>query len=74
MNARGFHVYAALEETFGLEDIREALPTGTPVRTVSLSEAGLPGSEIPPGADLVVVGCSGASFFRLEARTTRRSR
>ena len=58
MNARGFHVYAALEETFGLEDIREALPTGTPVRTVSLSEAGLPGSEIPPGADLVVVGCS----------------
>jgi pilus assembly protein CpaE len=58
MNARGFHVYAALEESFGLDDIRAALPTGTPVRAVALSEAGLAGSEIPPGADLVVVGCS----------------
>ena len=48
MNARGFNVYAALEETFGLED-REALPTGTPVRTVPLSEAGLRRSEIRPG-------------------------
>ena len=58
MNARGFHVYAALEGSLGLEAIREALPTGTPVRAVSLAEVGLAGSEIPPGADLVVVGCS----------------
>jgi pilus assembly protein CpaE len=58
MNARGFHVYAALEESLGLEAIREALPSGTPVRTVALADAGLAGSEIPPAADLVVVGCS----------------
>jgi pilus assembly protein CpaE len=58
MNARGFHVYAALEESLGLEAIREALPVGTPVRAVSLAEAGLAGSEIPPSADLVVVACS----------------
>ena len=66
MNARGFHVYAALEENLGLEAIREALPTGTPVRAVSLAEAGLPGSEIPPGADLVVVGCSESHDQALE--------
>ena len=47
MNARRFHVYAALEGSLGLEAIREALPTGTPVRAVSLAEAGLAGSEIP---------------------------
>ena len=58
MNARGFHVFAALEGSLGLEAIQEALPNGTPVRAVSLAEAGLAGSEIPPGADLVVVGCS----------------
>jgi len=58
MNARGFRVYAALEESLGLEAIREALPAGTPVRAVSLDEAMLTGSEIPSGADLVVVGCS----------------
>jgi pilus assembly protein CpaE len=58
MNTRGFHVYAALEGSLGLEAIREALPAGTPVRAVSLAEAGRPGSEIQQGADLVIVGCS----------------
>ena len=58
MNARGFHVFAALEESLGLEAIRDALPAGTPVRAVSLAEAGRTGSEIQKGADLVIVGCS----------------
>jgi pilus assembly protein CpaE len=58
MIARGLHVYAALEASFGLEAIREALPSETPVRAVSLAEAGRAGSEIPHGADLVVIGCS----------------
>ena len=58
MNTPGFHVYAALEGSLGLESIREALPAGTPVRAVSLAEAGRPGSEIQPGAGLVIVGCS----------------
>jgi pilus assembly protein CpaE len=66
MNARGFQVYAALEESLGLEAIREALPTGTPVRAVSLAEAGLAGSEIPTGVDLVVVGCSESHDQALE--------
>ena len=34
MNSRGFHVYAALEASLGLEAIREALPVGTPLRAV----------------------------------------
>lgn len=58
MNSRGFNVYAALEGSLGLEAIREALPLGTPVRAVSLAEAGRAGSEIEQGADLVIVGCS----------------
>ena len=58
MNTRGFHVYAALEGSLGLEAIREALPAGTPVRAVTLAEAGRAGSEIQQGADLVIVGCS----------------
>ena len=58
MNARGFNVYAALEGSLGLEAIREALPVGTPVRAVSLAEAGHAGNEIQQGADLVIVGCS----------------
>ena len=58
MNTRGLHVYAALEGSLGLEAIREALPAGTPVRAVTLSEAGRPGSEIQQSADLVIVGCS----------------
>ena len=66
MNAHGFHVYAALEESLGLEAIREALPIGTPVRAVSLDEAGLAGNEIPSGADLVVVGCSQSHDQALE--------
>jgi pilus assembly protein CpaE len=66
MNARSLHVYAALEGSLGLEAIREALPTGTPVRAVGLAEAGLAGSEIPPGADLVVVGCSQSHDQALE--------
>jgi pilus assembly protein CpaE len=66
MNPSDLHVYAALEGSLGLETIREALPTGTPVRAVSLAEAGLTGSEIPPGADLVVVGCSQSHDQALE--------
>jgi pilus assembly protein CpaE len=66
MNARGLHVYAALEGSVGLEAIRDALPTGTPVRAVALAEAGLAGSEIPPRADLVVVGCSQSHDQALE--------
>ena len=58
MNARRFNVFAALEESLGLEAIREALPVGTPVRAVSLAEAGSSGSEIQREADLVIVGCS----------------
>jgi pilus assembly protein CpaE len=66
MNARGLHVYAALEGSVGLEAIRDALPTGTPVRAVALAEAGLAGSEIPPRADLVVVGWSQSHDQALE--------
>jgi pilus assembly protein CpaE len=66
MNTRGFHVYAALEGSLGLEAIRAALPTGTPLRAVSLAEAGIAGSEVPPGADLVVVGCSQSHDEALE--------
>jgi len=76
MNTRGIHVYAALEESLGLEAIREALPIGTPVRAVSLEEAGLAGSEIPPGVDLVVVGCSQSHDQALEvisAATAQRA-
>jgi pilus assembly protein CpaE len=73
MNARGFHVYAALEGSLGLEAIREALPNGTPVRAVSLAEAGLAGSEIPPGVDLVVVGCSESHDQALEVITAASS-
>jgi pilus assembly protein CpaE len=60
MNARGFNVYAALEESLGLEEIREALPSGTPVRAVALAEAGHAGNEVLQDADLVIVGCSQA--------------
>ena len=58
MNARRFNVFAALEDSLGLEAIREALPVGTPVRAVSLAEAGSSGSEIQREADLIIVGCS----------------
>jgi pilus assembly protein CpaE len=60
MNTRGFNVYAALEESLGLEEIRAALPDGTPVRAVALAEAGHAGNEVLQAADLVIVGCSGA--------------
>jgi pilus assembly protein CpaE len=76
MNTRGFHVYAALEGSLGLEAIRAALPNGTPLRAVSLAEAGFAGSEIPPAADLVVVGCSQSHDQALEviaAASTQRS-
>ena len=66
VNTRGFHVYAALEGSLGLDAIREALPAGTPLRTVSLAEAGRAGSEIQHGADLVIVGCSQAHDQALE--------
>lgn len=70
MNARSLHVYAALDEGVGVEAIREALPSGTPVRAVSLTDAGLAGNEIPPGADLVVVGCSESENQALELIAT----
>ena len=58
MNSPGFNVYAALEGSLGLEAIRDALPLGTPIRAVSLAEAGNAGSDVQQGADLVIVGCS----------------
>jgi pilus assembly protein CpaE len=58
VSLRSFNVYAALEENFGLEAIRDALPSGTPVRTVALDEADRAGNEVQRGADLVIVGCS----------------
>jgi pilus assembly protein CpaE len=76
MNARGFRVYAALEESLGLEAIEEALPAGTPVLAVSLDEAMLAGSEIPSGADLIVVGCShshGQALDVISAATAQRA-
>jgi pilus assembly protein CpaE len=76
MNSRGFHVYAALEGSLGLEAIREALPAGTPVRAVSLAEAGSPGNEIQSGADLVIVGCSQSHDLAVElisAATAQRA-
>ena len=66
MNNGGFHVYAALEGSLGLDPIREALPAGTPVRSVSLAEAGRAGSEIQQDADLVIVGCAQALERALE--------
>jgi CheY-like chemotaxis protein len=75
MNARGFNVYAALEGSFGLEAIQEALPTGTPVRAVALAEAGHAGNEVLEGADLVIVGCSQAqdeALVVISAATAQR--
>jgi pilus assembly protein CpaE len=69
VNSRDFHVYAALEASLGLDAIREALPDGTPLRTVTLAEAGRAGSEIQQGADLVIVGCSEAHEQALEVIT-----
>ena len=66
MNSPGFHVYAALEASLGLEAIREALPVGTPLRAVPLADVGRAGSEIQQGADLVIVGCSQAHEEALE--------
>jgi pilus assembly protein CpaE len=60
VNSPGFHVYAALEGSVGLDAIREALPLGTPLQAVSLAEAGRVGAEIESGADLVIVGCAQA--------------
>ena len=76
MNGHGFHVYAALEGDLGLEAIREALPVGTPLRAVSLAEAGRAGNEIQHGADLVIVGCSEAHAQALKvisAASTQRA-
>jgi pilus assembly protein CpaE len=70
MNARSLQVYAALDEGVGVDAIREALPSGTPVRAVSLTDVGLAGSEIPQGADLVVVGCSESESQALEVIAT----
>jgi pilus assembly protein CpaE len=60
LSTPGFHVWAALEGSLGLDAIREALPLGTPLRAVTLAEAGKAGSEVQSGADLVIVGCSQA--------------
>jgi pilus assembly protein CpaE len=76
VNSRGFHVYAALEANLGLEAIREALPVGTPLRAVSLADAGRAGSEIQQGADLIIVGCSEAHEQALQvisAATAQRA-
>jgi pilus assembly protein CpaE len=66
VSSRGFHVYAALEGSLGLDAIREALPVGTPLRAVPLAEAGRAGAEIQHGADLVIVGCAQAHEQALE--------
>ena len=63
MNTRGFQVYAALEASLGLDAIREALPAGTPLSAASLVDAA---RAIPPGADLVIVGCVHAHDPALE--------
>ena len=60
MNTPGFHVWAALEGSLGLDAIREALPLGTPLRAVTLADAGRAGTEVQSGADLIIVGCSQA--------------
>lgn len=76
MSVRGFTVYAALEESLGLEAIREALPVGTPVRAVALDEAAKAGSEVQQGADLVIVGCSRAheqALAVIAAATSQRT-
>jgi pilus assembly protein CpaE len=62
----GFHVYAALEGSLGLDAIKEALPVGTPLRAVSLADVGRPGSEIQQGADLIIVGCAQSHEQALE--------
>jgi pilus assembly protein CpaE len=75
MNARGFNVYAVLEGSIGLEEIREALPTGTPVRAVALADAGHAGNEALLGADLVIVACSQAqdeALVVISAATAQR--
>jgi len=76
VNTPGFHVYAALEGNLGLEAIREALPFGTPLRAVSLTDAVRAGSEVQHGADLIIVGCSQAHEQALEviaAATAQRA-
>jgi pilus assembly protein CpaE len=66
VNSHGFQVYAALEASLGLDAIREALPVGTPLRAVSLVDAARGGEGVPPGADLVIVGCVQAHDPALE--------
>jgi pilus assembly protein CpaE len=76
LSTPGFHVWAALEGSLGLDAIREALPLGTPLRAVTLAEAGKAGSEVQSGADLVIVGCSQAHDQALEvisAATAQRA-
>ena len=76
MTSRGYQVYAALEGSIGLEAIREALPVGTPLRTVSLTEAGRAGSEIQQAADLVIVGCADAheqALYVISAASAQRA-
>ena len=58
MNLRNLTVYAALEGSFGLEEIREALPAGTPVRAVALAEAATAGNEVQHGADQGRIGAA----------------
>ena len=65
MNSRGFHVYAALEASLGLDAIREALLAAH--RSARCRwRRGRAGSEIQQGADLVIVGCSQAHDQALE--------
>lgn len=59
MNRDGFSIFVALDGGIDSNAIREALPAGTPVRIVSLGEAGEASSAAAQeAADLVVVGCA----------------
>ena len=76
MTPRNLTVYAALEGSFALEAIREALPLGTMVRAVALADARTPGNEVRQEADLVIVGCSLAhdeALAVIEAANAQRS-
>lgn len=61
MNASSLRVFVALEESIDGASLREAFPAGTPVRVLTLDEAGdRTASELQEAADLVVVGCAEA--------------
>jgi pilus assembly protein CpaE len=73
MTTQRVQVYAALEGGAGLEELREALPVGTPLRAVSLAEAARSGNELQHGADLIIVGCSEAHEEALQVISAANS-